>query len=202
MAKIPVLDIHSTIAGETVQFNGVIASTAYPYSIHRLVMDTEIYIRLPKSIKIENLKLTRLEGSTADRVLLGDGTPETGKVKSAPLQEKTDYTILDSECANDYRMYKISFESGKAPVGWFTQNLGQYQIGLSFDMKIDKVADAMALDMRNCVRIKVHLWHLIRPVVRRVNIYSQIPMIGMAMRIQQRNFVPLIKMLMIQSYQL
>jgi hypothetical protein len=95
-----------------------------------------------------------LEGSTADRVLLGDGTPETGKVKSAPLQEKTDYTILDSECANDYRMYKISFESGKAPVGWFTQNLGQYQIGLSFDMKIDKVADAMALDMRNCVRIK------------------------------------------------
>ena len=51
-------------------------------------------------------------------------------------------------------MYKISFESGKAPVGWFTQNLGQYQIGLSFDMKIDKVADAMALDMRNCVRIK------------------------------------------------
>lgn len=152
--KIPVLDIHSTIAGETVQFNGVIASTAYPYSIHRLVMDTEIYIRLPKSIKIENLKLTRLEGSTADRVLLGDGTPETGKVKSAPLQEKTDYTILDSECANDYRMYKISFESGKAPVGWFTQNLGQYQIGLSFDMKIDKVADAMALDMRNCVRIK------------------------------------------------
>ena len=75
-------------------------------------MDTEIYIRLPKSIKIENLKLTRLEGSTADRVLLGDGTPETGKVKSAPLQEKTDYTILDSECANDYRMYKISFESG------------------------------------------------------------------------------------------
>lgn len=117
-------------------------------------MDTEIYIRLPKSIKIENLKLTRLEGSTADRVLLGDGTPETGKVKSAPLQEKTDYTILDSECANDYRMYKISFESGKAPVGWFTQNLGQYQIGLSFDMKIDKVADAMALDMRNCVRIK------------------------------------------------
>ncbi|MCR0570449.1 InlB B-repeat-containing protein [[Clostridium] innocuum] len=152
--KIPVLDIHSTIAGETVQFNGVIASTAYPYSIHRLVMDTEIYIRLPKSIKIENLKLTRLEGSTADRVLLGDGTPETGKVKSAPLQEKTDYIILDSECANDYRMYKISFESGKAPVGWFTQNLGQYQIGLSFDMKIDKVADAMALDMRNCVRIK------------------------------------------------
>lgn len=153
--KIPVLDIHSTTAGETVQFNGVIASTAYPYSIHRLVMDTEIYIRLPKSIKIENLKLTRLEGSTADRVLLGDGTPETGKViKSAPLQEKTDYTILDSECANDYRMYKISFESGKAPVGWFTQNLGQYQIGLSFDMKIDKVADAMALDMRNCVRIK------------------------------------------------
>ena len=134
--KIPVLDIHSTTAGETVQFNGVIASTAYPYSIHRLVMDTEIYIRLPKSIKIENLKLTRLEGSTADRVLLGDGTPETGKVKSAPLQEKTDYTILDSECANDYRMYKISFESGKAPVGWFTQNLGQYQIGLSFDMKI------------------------------------------------------------------
>lgn len=95
-----------------------------------------------------------MEGSTADRVLLGDGTPETGKVKSAPLQEKTDYTILDSECANDYRMYKISFESGKAPVGWFTQNLGQYQIGLSFDMKIDKVADAMALDMRNCVRIK------------------------------------------------
>lgn len=152
--KMPVLDIHSTTAGETVQFNGVIASTAYPYSIHRLVMDTEIYIRLPKSIKIENLKLTRLEGSTADRVLLGDGTPETGKVKSAPLQEKTDYTILDSECANDYRMYKISFESGKAPVGWFTQNLGQYQIGLSFDMKIDKVADAMALDMRNCVRIK------------------------------------------------
>ena len=152
--KIPVLDIHSTTAGETVQFNGVIASTAYPYSIHRLVMDTEIYIRLPKSIKIENLKLTRLEGSTAEHVLLGDGTPETGKVKSAPLQEKTDYTILDSECANDYRMYKISFESGKAPVGWFTQNLGQYQIGLSFDMKIDKVADAMALDMRNCVRIK------------------------------------------------
>lgn len=152
--KIPVLDIHSTTAGETVQFNGVIASTAYPYSIHRLVMDTEIYIRLPKSIKIENLKLTRLEGSTADRVLLGDGAPETGKVKSDLLQEKTDYSILDSECANDCRMYKISFESGKAPVGWFTQNLGQYQIGLSFDMKIDKVADAMALDMRNCVRIK------------------------------------------------
>lgn len=152
--KIPVLDIHSTTAGETVQFNGVIASTAYPYSIHRLVMDTEIYIRLPKSIKIENLKLTRLEGSTADRVLLGDGAPEIGKVKSDLLQEKTDYSILDSECANDCRMYKISFESGKAPVGWFTQNLGQYQIGLSFDMKIDKVADAMALDMRNCVRIK------------------------------------------------
>ena len=80
--KIPVLDIHSTTAGETVQFNGVIASTAYPYSIHRLVMDTEIYIRLPKSIKIENLKLTRLEGSTADRVLLGDARDWKGKKRS------------------------------------------------------------------------------------------------------------------------
>lgn len=55
-----------------------------------------------------------------------------------------------------YKLYKISFtnQDNPAKVGWFTDGLGQYQIGISFDMNIAKDADAMTLDMRDCVRFK------------------------------------------------
>ena len=55
-----------------------------------------------------------------------------------------------------YKLYKITFKNQDNPakVGWFTDGLGQYQIGISFDMEIAKDADAMTLDMRDCVRFK------------------------------------------------
>lgn len=82
------------------------------------------------------------EGSTADRVLLGDGTPEkTGKFL-LHCGKKTVILFLIVNARMITEICKISFESGKAPVGWFYAEIsGTVSGGLSFDMKIDKVAD-------------------------------------------------------------
>ena len=62
----------------------------------------------------------------------------------------------DDTTATGYKMYKITFtdKNNPAKVGWFGPELGQYQVGISFDMEIAKDADAMTLDMRDCVRFK------------------------------------------------
>lgn len=153
--KIPVLDKFSTTAGEKVHFNGVIATSAYPYTIHKVVPDTEIYIRLPKSVAVEELQLSRNEGSTADRILLGDSAIESGSITNTMLQKDVDYTITEElDDSGDYVLRKISFNNGEGAVSWFTEELGQIQLQLSFTMKIDPTADAVALDMRDCVRVK------------------------------------------------
>ncbi|MCI6958563.1 MAG: hypothetical protein MR743_01705 [Oscillospiraceae bacterium] len=63
---------------------------------------------------------------------------------------------MDDTTATVYKLYKITFmdEGNPVKVGWFGPDLGQYQVGISFDMEIAKDADAMTLDMRDCVRFK------------------------------------------------
>lgn len=155
--KIPVLSTQSATAGGKVQFNGVLANTGYPYSLYKVVSDAGIYIRLPKSITIEDLKLSRITGGTADRLLLGDFAPEMAtaeEIKTILLAEGTDYKITErTEDNGNYAVYKISFLSNNGTIGWYTENLGQTQIGLSFVMDIDPTAEAMTLDMRDCVRV-------------------------------------------------
>ena len=153
--KLPVLDTFSATAGDEVHFNGMIATTAYPYTIHKVVTDTEIYIRLPKSIDITDLNLSRVEGSTADRILLGDAALEYGKTITTGLKKDTDYTITEKETDDGkYVLRKISFNGNSGAVSWFTEDLGQVQLQLSFTMKSDPTADAMTLDMRDCVQVK------------------------------------------------
>lgn len=154
--KIPILDIYSTIAGNEVKFNGVIATSAYPYTLHKMVDDTEVYIRLPQSVAVEDLKLSKIEGSTADRILLGDTALENGTTEETSLTEGEDYTIVKSKDNEDgsYVLHKITFKNNSGMIGWYNEDLGQLQIGLSFTMKIDNSADAMTLDMRDCVRVK------------------------------------------------
>ncbi len=153
--KIPVLDVFSTTAGQEVHFNGVIATSAYPYSVHQVLLDAEIYIRLPKAVEVEDLRLMMNRGSTADRILLGDSAIETGTITHTELVEGADYTITTSaEDAQGYVLRKITFKGESGMIGWFTESLGQRQLALSFTMKIAANADAMALDMRDCVRVK------------------------------------------------
>ena len=100
--------------------------------------------------------MSKIEGSTADRILLGDTALENGTTEETSLTEGEDYTIVKSKDNEDgsYVLHKITFKNNSGMIGWYNEDLGQLQIGLSFTMKIDNSADAMTLDMRDCVRVK------------------------------------------------
>lgn len=157
LERVPILSKTSTTAGETITFNGLLSSSAYPYSSNNVTTDQEIYIRLPEKITVENLKLYQEVGRIADKVFLLDAVVETVKSPQRTEIPKTAYkfeAVTSAEAG--YKLYKITFtnQDNPAKVGWFTDGLGQYQIGISFDMNIAKDADAMTLDMRDCVRFK------------------------------------------------
>ena len=157
LERVPILSKTSATAGDTITFNGLLSSSAYPYSSNNVTTDQEIYIRLPEKITVENLKLYQEEGRTADKVFLLDAVVETVMNPQRTEIPKTAYTFEEVTSAEaGYKLYKITFTNHDDPakVGWFTDGLGQYQIGISFDMEIAKDADAMTLDMRDCVRFK------------------------------------------------
>ncbi len=157
LERVPILSKTSATAGDTITFNGLLSSSAYPYSSNNVTTDQEIYIRLPEKITVENLKLYQEEGRTADKVFLLDAVTET---VTNPQRTEIPETAYKFEAVKSdeagYKLYKITFTNQRDPakVGWFTDGLGQYQIGISFDMNIAKDADAMTLDMRDCVRFK------------------------------------------------
>lgn len=157
LERVPILSKTSATAGETITFNGLLSSSAYPYSSNNVTTDQEIYIRLPEKITVENLKLYQEVGRIADKVFLLDAVTET---VTNPQRTEIPDTAYKFEAVTSaeagYKLYKITFtnQDDPAKVGWFTDGLGQYQIGISFDMKIAKDADAMTLDMRDCVRFK------------------------------------------------
>lgn len=57
LERVPILSKTSATAGDTITFNGLLSSSAYPYSSNNVTTDQEIYIRLPEKITVENLKL-------------------------------------------------------------------------------------------------------------------------------------------------
>ena len=141
-------------AGETITFNGLLSSSAYPYSSNNIMTDPEIYIRLPDKITVKNLTLYREVGRMADKVFLLDAVTETvipGREEISKTETPVPYESTDPTSGPVYNLYKIT---PNEKVGWFTDTLGQYQIGISFDMEIAKDAEAMTLDMRDCVRFK------------------------------------------------
>ncbi len=157
LERVPILSKTSATAGDTITFNGLLSSSAYPYSSNNVTTDQEIYIRLPEKITVENLKLYQEVGRIADKVFLLDAVTETVTNPQRTEIPETAYkfeAVTSAEAG--YKLYKISFtnQDNPAKVGWFTDGLGQYQIGISFDMNIAKDADAMTLDMRDCVRFK------------------------------------------------
>ena len=157
LERVPILSKTSATAGDTITFNGLLSSSAYPYSSNNVTTDQEIYIRLPEKITVENLKLYQEEGRTADKVFLLDAVTETVLNPKRTEIPETAYKFEPVTSAETgYKLYKITFtnKDNPAKVGWFTDGLGQYQIGISFDMNIAKDADAMTLDMRDCVRFK------------------------------------------------
>ena len=165
LERVPILSKTSATAGDTITFNGLLSSSAYPYSSNNVTTDQEIYIRLPEKITVTNLKLYQEVGRKADKVFLFDAVTETVQ-KPTRTEISTDAyefkevtsaaAATDDAAATGYKLYKITFKDTANPVkvGWFGPELGQYQIGISFDMKIAKDADAMTLDMRDCVRFK------------------------------------------------
>ena len=157
LERVPILSKTSATAGDTITFNGLLSSSAYPYSSNNVTTDQEVYIRLPEKITVTNLKLYQEVGRTADKVFLLDAVTET---VTNPQRTEIPDTAYKFEAVTSaeagYKLYKITFtnQDNPAKVGWFTDGLGQYQIGISFDMNIAKDADAMTLDMRDCVRFK------------------------------------------------
>ena len=165
LQRVPILSKTSATAGDTITFNGLLSSSAYPYSSNNVTTDQEIYIRLPEKITVKNLKLYQEVGRKADKVFLLDAVTETVKDPKRTEIPETAYKFeevisaaaaADDTTATVYKLYKITFmdEDNPVKVGWFGPELGQYQIGISFDMVIAKDADAMTLDMRDCVRFK------------------------------------------------
>ena len=157
LERVPILSKTSATAGDTITFNGLLSSSAYPYSSNNVTTDQEVYIRLPEKITVTNLKLYQEVGRTADKVFLLDAVTET---VTNPQRTEIPDTAYKFEAVTSaeagYKLYNITFtnQDNPAKVGWFTDGLGQYQIGISFDMNIAKDADAMTLDMRDCVRFK------------------------------------------------
>ena len=158
LERVPILSKTSATAGDTITFNGLLSSSAYPYSSNNVTTDQEIYIRLPEKITVANLKLYQEVGRMADKVFLLDAVTETVTSPQRTEIAKGSYSFVEvtSAAETGYKLYKITFTNHDDPakVGWFTDGLGQYQIGISFDMEIAKDADAMTLDMRDCVRFK------------------------------------------------
>ena len=166
LERLPILSKTSATAGDTITFNGLLSSSAYPYSSNNIMTDPEIYLRLPEKITVKSLTLYQEVGRMADKVFLSDLVTETVESPQRRyLTKDTDYkfepvstatTAADDTTTTGYKLYKITFTGRNNPVkvGWFADGLGQYQIGLSFDMEIAKDADAMTLDMRDCVRFK------------------------------------------------
>lgn len=161
----PILSKTTATAGDTITFNGLLSSSAFPYSTNNIATDPEIYIHLPEKITVSNLKLYQEVGRVADKVFLFDSVIETNVTPTRTEISSETYTLTEltpAEAAANtaaktgYKLYKITFEKATTPakVGWFTDGLGQYQIAISFDMEIAKDADAMTLDMRDCVRFK------------------------------------------------
>ncbi len=144
----------AAVGGDTVRFNALISASAYPNSNVNFITDPVIYIRLPNEVTIKNgsLELFQEMGRTADKVFLNDMITETAKPKREKIPEGTP-TKVDPYQKNGYTLYKIDLTS-KAKVGWFTEDLTQYQIAVSFDMEIAKDTDAMILNMRDCVRVQ------------------------------------------------
>ena len=164
LERVPILSKTSATAGDTIAFNGLLSSSAYPYSCNNIMTDPEIYIRLPEKIEVTNLKLYQEVGRKADKVFLFDAVTETKlnptRTEIASTAYQFDEVEADAAAIGateiGYKLYKIAFTDNDDPVkvGWFGPELGQYQIGISFDMNIAKDADAMTLDMRDCVRFK------------------------------------------------
>lgn len=158
LERVPILSKTSATAGETITFNGLLSSSAYPYSSNNITTDQEIYIRLPEKITVKNLKLYQEVGRMADKVFLLDAVTETVTSPQRTEIAKDSYSFVEvtSAAETGYKLYKITFMDADNPakVGWFTDGLGAVQIGISFDMEIAKDADAMTLDMRDCVRFK------------------------------------------------
>lgn len=152
----------SATAGDIIAFNGLLSSSAYPYSSNNIMTDPEIYIRLPKEITVENVRLYSEVGRKADKVFLFDAVTETVEspirtdISAYKFEETSSAAAADDAMTVDYKLYKITFtdKSNPVKVGWFGPELGQYQVGISFNMKIAKDADAMTLDMQDCVRFK------------------------------------------------
>ena len=158
LERLPILSKTSATAGETITFNGLLSSSAYPYSSNNIMTDPVIYIRLPEKITVKNLQLYQEAGRMADKVFLFDAVTETVKPTRTPIsgtleEVSAPAATADGATGTAYKLYKITFNNGEK-VGWFTDTLGQYQIGISFDMEIAKDADAMTLDMRDCVRMR------------------------------------------------
>lgn len=158
MERMPILSKTKATAGDTITFNGLLSSSAYPYSSNNIMTDPVIYIRLPEKITVKNLQLYQEAGRMADKVFLFDAVTETVDRPirtpiSGTLEEVSAPAVTaDGATGTAYKLYKIDLTGNK--VGWFTDTLGQYQIGISFDMEIAKDAEAMTLDMRDCVRFK------------------------------------------------
>lgn len=158
LERVPILSKTSATAGDTITFNGLLSSSAYPYSSNNIMTDPVIYIRLPEKITVKNLQLYQEAGRMADKVFLFDAVTETVKPTRTPISGTLEEVSVPAATADGatgtaYKLYKITFNNGEK-VGWFTDTLGQYQIGISFDMEIAKDADAMTLDMRDCVRMR------------------------------------------------
>lgn len=157
LERVPILSKTSATAGDTITFNGLLSSSAYPYSSNNITTDQEIYIRLPENVTVDNLKLYQEVGRKADKVFLFDVVTETVENPTRTEIPAGAYEFEEvGPDGNGYKLHKITFTDTNNPVkvGWFGPELGQYQIGISFDMNIAKDADAMTLDMRDCVRFK------------------------------------------------
>lgn len=137
----PILPSTAT-AGETVNVNGRIELTNYPYKNAQMTIHPVLYLRLPKDIAVEDLQLYKVQ------------TVDTGAAAKTErlLTADSDYTVTKrEEPSGDYNVYQIRFSGTQGRIGWFNDELGQRAIRLSFDMAIGLGAKAQGLDLRDCL---------------------------------------------------
>ncbi len=95
LERVPILSKTSATAGETITFNGLLSSSAYPYSSNNITTDQEIYIRLPEKITVKNLKLYQEAGRMADKVFLLDAVTETVTSPQRTEIAKDSYSFVE-----------------------------------------------------------------------------------------------------------
>ena len=129
-----------------VHFSSYIQTTNYPYTNNLFVNNPVIYVRLPETITLGELKLTSCQYDIAGKLI----------VDSEREINNSDYDFINSDpdfSGDGFHVYTITLKNNAGALGYFNRKLGDTRLKLEFDMVVGIETKDMILDMRDCIYV-------------------------------------------------